>query len=186
MQTTRRKLLLGLATLPFSTAAALAQSPPEPKEPHLRLVGTWQSTIGETSVILSIQPPGEALVILGEKGAFGMARTHWRPLPGGLFVDGFPRFRLWLGNNDGELRAEMDLPDGPNVSAGLRRFPRSFFMRRVPFTRFPRELLARPLPDRWQQDAVDADWDEKAGKPKAEPPPPSHSVPPTNSTPRVR
>ena len=169
MQTTRRRMLVGLASVPLSTAAALAQTPPEPKEPHERLVGTWQSTIAETSVILSIQAPGDALVILGEKGAFGMARTPWKPLPGGLFVDGFPRFRLWLGNNGGELRAEMDLPEGPDVSAGLRRFPRSFFMRRVPFTRFPKELLARPLPESWQQTSLDAGWDSKAGQPSAQP-----------------
>jgi len=148
MDTTRRKLLASLATILASLkysghlhAQALHGAAP-------RLTGAWQVTSALNSLVLSLEPDGQALVILLEKGSFSAGRTKWKPLPGGLLVgEAILRFRLWEANETDRLRAEMELPEGIETSEGWRTFPRSFFMSRI--VQAPKELIDRPLPPGW-------------------------------------
>jgi hypothetical protein len=136
----------------------------EVDEPSTQLTGSWKATSAAYSVILSIEPSGQALVILGEKGAFSMQRTGWKPLAGGLLVEGLPRFRLWQASHNDRLRAEMHLPEGIDVSESWRAAPRAFFMQRIREVLIPKELSDRPLPRGWEKAALDKEWDLQAGR----------------------
>jgi hypothetical protein len=162
MKITRRRALVSLAAVPVSLTAA---QPQVSDGAAARLLGSWHVTSAVTSIILSIEPAGEGLFIFLENGAYNIARVLWRPLPGGLLVEGALRIRVWLGRNPEELRAEMEeLPPQVDVSDGFARFPLAFFMRRVSHRQVSREMLERELPKQWLEPTVPEGWDEKAGK----------------------
>jgi hypothetical protein len=164
MNTNRRKMLIGLGAIPFSVKIGLQVSAQDVPETGTGLTGSWQVTSASNSVVLSIEPSGQALVLMMQSGAHSMVRTKWRLLPGGLLVEGLPRFRLWAGPDQQHLRAEMDLPARADVGDGWREFPVTFFMSRIGDARFPEALLERPLPVGWDKAVLDKDWDQKAGQ----------------------
>ena len=170
MRITRRKALVGLAAVPVSMSAAAELDKQVPDGAAARLLGSWHTTSAVTSIILSIEPAGEGLFIFLENGAYNIARVLWRPLPGGLLIDGAFRIRLWLGRNPEELRAEMEeLPPQVDVSDGFARFPIAFYMKRVLHRQVSREMLERDLPKEWLEPAPAESWNQKAGK-RREPP----------------
>jgi hypothetical protein len=164
MNTTRRKMLIGLGAIPFSVKAGMQSSAQDVPETGTGFTGSWQVTSASNSVVLSIEPSGQALVLMMQSGAHSMVRTKWRPLPGGLLVEGLPRFRLWAGPDEQHLRAEMDLPERGDVGESWREFPATFFMSRIRDASMPKALLERPLPAGWDKAALDKDWDQKAGQ----------------------
>jgi hypothetical protein len=132
----------------------------------IQLNGSWHVTSAANSVILSIEPSGEALVVLVQQGAYSIARTKWSRTASGIVVEGPLRFRLWEDQRPDRLRAEIDLPeDLPDglVSDGWRTFPRAFFMRRV--EQDNRTLGPnRKLPVGWENATPPAGWEDRAGK----------------------
>jgi len=134
-------------------------------ESCMKLIGSWQVTSAQTSLILSIEPGHKALVLWIRKGSHSTLRTSWKPLPGGILVQGIPRIRLWAGrkNRDNELRAEVEaIPElgyDPN-----KEFHDHFFMRRIKFEETPRHLLDRPLPERWKKETLGQEWNASAGR----------------------
>jgi hypothetical protein len=129
------------------------------------LNGSWQVTSATNSVILSIEPGGRALIIMMKSGSFSTARAKWRPLPGGVLVESFPRFRLWPGPDNSRLRAERELPGFTEASdTGWSEFPQAFFMRRIEEAQIPDLLRNIPLPAGWEKPALDKTWDQKAGQ----------------------
>ena len=48
------------------------------------LTGSWHVTSAMNSVVLSMEPGGQVLVLLLESGSFSMARTTGKTLPGGV------------------------------------------------------------------------------------------------------
>lgn len=168
MKTTRRKALVSLAAFPASIAIAAA--PDAKTDAAEKLIGSWHTTSAVTSIILSIERGGEALFMFIENGAYSIDRVRWKPLPGGLMIEGAFRIRLWLGTSPDNLRAEMEeLPPHAEVSNGFARFPISFFMRRVGSRNVPPESLQRDLPKHWRGETPGEGWDQKAGK-RREPP----------------
>lgn len=158
----RRDALISLAALSLA-APAVAPSSQAQGEGLSPFTGSWHVTSAVTSIVLSIEPQGEALVLTIENGAHSLERRPWRKLEGGLVVDGVPMFRVWQGRNAEELRVEMEpLPEEIEVGGGLRQFPRGFFMRRASLA--PRDKVGRPLPQGWDKAVLSPDWDQKAGR----------------------
>src|ERR1051325_10878221 len=129
MRIRRRNMLLTLAALPLpiSTARLPADDAHETTEAEKALTGAWFVAAGQVSIIISVEPTGQALVVFDEGGAMTIGRHSWRPLPGGVMIDTLPRFRMWhtVTAADGcEARVEMEgLPDEVEVSRGIRNFP---------------------------------------------------------------
>lgn len=144
------------------TAASLTETNP--------CIGSWFVTRAQTSVILSIEPGGGALYMFIENGSFSIGRREWKEMPGGILVEGIPRFRMWAPKRKGErIRAEMEeLAKGVEVSKGFATFPLSFFMAQATLrssTQRP-EVMNRPLPDGWNDPTLKPEWDQTAGKPR--------------------
>jgi hypothetical protein len=159
MNITRRKVLAGLAAIPFTIGIRSAGG----VEPETAFTGSWHVSSAVNSIVLSIEPGEKALVLLLESGSFSMARSTWKPLPGGILVESMPRFRLWAGRDQLEVRVEMDLPAELDTSEGWRDFPGTFFMRRIEDAELPKALRDRPLPAGWEKAALDKEWDLQAG-----------------------
>lgn len=129
------------------------------------LIGSWQVTSAQTSLILSIEPGREVLVLWVRPGSHSMQRTSWETLPGGILVHGIPRIRLWTGRDkrSNELRAELEaIPEldfDPNDD-----FHDHFFMRRIEYEAVPPQWFVRPIPERWKRETLDEDWNETAGR----------------------
>jgi len=158
----RRCALATLAAVSMSLASTKLRLRAQ-TDPAAGLMGSWHVTSAVTSIMLSLEPQGGALVLTIENGAHSLSRSKWRKLEGGLVVEGFPMFRLWAGRNAEEVRVEMEpLPTDVEISSGLRQFPGSFFMSRV--RPGPREFLGRPLPKGWERAALDPAWDQSAGR----------------------
>lgn len=128
MKTTRRKAIIAAALAPLALDDELLLAAEDQQQPSVELLGSWHVTSATNSVILSIEQSGKALVILMQSGSFGMGRTNWKALPGGILVDSYPRFRLWAGSDPNSLRAEIeDIPKDVEVSDdGWRSFPPFF------------------------------------------------------------
>ena len=130
-----------------------------------KLIGSWQVTIAQTSLIVSIEPDHKVLVLWIRKGSHSMLRTSWKPFHGGILVQGVPRIRLWTGreNNNNELRAELEaIPElgyDPN-----KEFHDHFFMRRIKYKEPQPQLLNRPVPEQWTQETLGEDWNTSAGR----------------------
>jgi hypothetical protein len=161
MNTSRRHALRFLAMLPVSIAGATAA---EEKADAANLMGSWFVTSATTSFVFSIEPKNEGLFLFIENGSFSIGRIRWKPLPGGVLLEGLPRIRLWAGRNADEVRAEREDFPTAEVSRGFKQFPLSFFMKRVTAREVPASWLNRPLPGGWEEAALTADWDEKAGE----------------------
>jgi hypothetical protein len=85
-----------------------------------------------TSLVLSIAPHGEALWLFIDGGAFSSGLRKWKPLPGGILIEGFPRYRLWQWKSPERLRAEVEeIPDQMEVAKSFREFPQAFLMNRI-------------------------------------------------------
>ncbi len=129
------------------------------------LIGSWEVTSAQTSLILSIEPEHEVLVLWIRPGSHSMMRTSWSAMAGGILVRGVPRMRLW-GGRDGrydELRAEIEALPELGVEPD-KLFHDHFFMRRIKHLDVPQALLDRPLPTRWQMTVPDNEWNETAGR----------------------
>ncbi len=130
-----------------------------------KLIGSWEVTSAQTSLILSIEADHKVLVLWIRKGSHSMLRTSWKPFHGGILVQALPRIRLWPGreNNDDELRAELEaVPEigyDPN-----KEFHERFFMRRIKYAEPPKQFLDRPVPEQWKRETLDAEWNASAGK----------------------
>lgn len=164
MNLSRRRVLMGLTAGALIPTRVMAADREAPTAPWQALIGTWNTTSAQTSLILSLEPQREAVFILVEKGSHGIGRTRWRIAPGGVLVSGIPRVRLWPGRHPGEARAEIEELPGLEVSEGLATFPRTFFMSRIAPVQTPRELETRPLPEHWEKPLPPTDWDEHAGR----------------------
>lgn len=129
------------------------------------LIGSWQVTSAQTSLILSLEPDQKALVLWIRPGGHSMLRTSWEPQPGGILVHGIPRIRLWTGRDkrNNELRAELEaIPEigyDPN-----KDFHDHFFMGRIKDEEMPLQWQTRPIPERWKKETVGADWNATAGR----------------------
>jgi hypothetical protein len=164
MRIPRRAFLPGVIALPaILTNAQENSAPPDPAN---LCIGSWFVTRAQTSLILGIEPKGGVLFIFIEKGAFTIGRNEWKEAPGGIMVEGIPRFRLWAPNNPQErIRAEMEeLPKEFETSKGFQTFPLSFFMSRAELRPNAKNLLDRPLPKGWDQPRLKPEWDQSAGK----------------------
>lgn len=132
-------------------------------DPTAVLVGSWHVTSAVTSIVLSIEPSGEALGLFIENGAHSLWRTRWKKMEGGLLIEGMPMFRIWPGRHREEARVEMEpISDEMDVSGGLRQFPLAFFMRKV--GPVGRGLPSRAIPKTWESGKPGPDWDQKAGR----------------------
>ncbi len=155
---------MGLAAAPFATGAWSAWSVEGEQKAEPNMTGTWHVTSAMNSVILSIEPDGQVLVLLMEGSSFSITRLKWRPLPGGVLVEGVLRFRLWAGQDPLWARVETDMPEGLDVTESWREFPQAFFIRRIEPASLPKEVIEWPLRDGWEKAVLDKEWDEKAGK----------------------
>lgn len=144
------------------TSGAVTESRDE--EP-VNLMGSWHVTSAQTSLIISVEPNHQALVLGIQEGSHSMQRTSWRPFHGGVLIEGIPRIRLWPGRDgrDDELRAEMEsIPElgfDPNEN-----FHDHFFMSRIEFGEPPEAMVNRPVPERWTQETLGAEWNATAGR----------------------
>ena len=155
-------MLAGLAALPFAVNAA-EEAPPG--EFSRALIGSWFVTSGPMSIVFSLEPNGQALVLFDDNGAFTIGRHLWRALPGGALIETLPRFRIWPSPGPCDARVEMeDLHADVEVSEGFRHFPLRFCMKRVTHAPLPKQLLERPVTKGWESETVDSDWDKKAGE----------------------
>ena len=159
-----------LAVLLTAPAVLAANSEKKPdKKPagdvSADFLGTWHVTSATNSFILSIQSEGQAVFILIQKGAHGIDEVTWRPMPGGILIEGYPRFRFWKGRHPNEARVEME-PLRPELAeSSLLKFPATFFMRRVNAKRqFKGSPEKRPVPEGWKKATLPAEWDKTAGK----------------------
>ena len=133
-----------------------------------KLIGSWQVTSAQTSLILSIEADHKALVLWIWKGSHSTLRTSWKPFHGGILVQNMPRIRLWPGreNRDNELRAELEA--APEIGYDPNKeFHERFFMRRIEYREMPRQWLDRPVPEQWKRQTLDAEWNASAGKRRA-------------------
>lgn len=138
------------------------------EESRHRLLGSWQTTSAQTSLILSIEPNQQVLVVWMYPGSHSMVRTSWKPFHGGILVQSVPRIRLWPGRGDAddELRAELEAV--PEIRYDPEKaFLQRFFMRRVEYEEWPQELLDRPVPGKWKSEELDAEWNASAGERRA-------------------
>ena len=150
-------------------AAVAATGAGEPAEPGdaASFIGVWHVTSAQSSILFNIQPGGKALFLLIQDGSHGIDPVTWRPLPGGVLIEGMPRFRLWKGRGPDDIRVEME-PISPELAASsVQAFPQAFFMRRVKEREFSDSMIARPLPKGWADATLPAGWDETAGKRRA-------------------
>ena len=159
MRITRRAFIPGMFALPAGFVNAQEDS--KPLDATNRCIGSWFVTRAQTSLILGIEPEGGVLFVFIEDGAFSIGRSEWKEAPGGILVEGFPRFRFWSANDQaGRIRVAMEeLPKEVDVSKGFRAFPLTFFMRRATLRPFPKQLLERPLPPGWDQPSLPPEWE---------------------------
>src|SRR5437764_9510325 len=147
MKTTRREMLMGLVAVPL-VARAAEDAPNEVLQ--RAFLGPWFTTSGQVSIIFSLEPGGQALVIFDENGAVTIGRHSWRSLPGGVLIDSLPRFRMWHSpatSSSCEVQVEMErLSNDVEISSGIKHFPLRFCMKRVTHAALPKALVARPLP----------------------------------------
>ncbi|WP_339911880.1 hypothetical protein [Symmachiella dynata] len=128
-------------------------------------IGVWHTTSATTSFLIEIKPDGEALFLLIQGGAHGIDNVTWKPLPGGLLVNGIPRLRFWKGRNKNEARVEMEPIPAEMTNAEMLQFPLRFMMRRIDEKRqLPKAYLERKLPTGWTDATLTKDWDRTAGK----------------------
>lgn len=161
----RSFVVLLLTALGAATGCTSASGKRAPEVGSNDFVGTWQTTSGTTSLILTIAPSGEGMLILIASGSHGIDNINWRPLPGGLVTEGrHPRFRFWRGRHPDEARVEMEPLPPPLTSEEMQRFPLAFFMSRV--TSVPGSLARRQsdVPQSWMRPQLPADWDQAAGR----------------------
>lgn len=160
-----RSCLAVLTILASLTAAATIGSGQETdRNDGSEFVGTWHVTSATTSVLLIIQPDGRATFILIQKGSHGIDNVTWKPLAGGILVEGLPRFRFWKGRNRMEARVEMEPLPPELTDASMQEFPQTFFMRRVGQRTFSGPITKRELPAGWADGTLPTGWDEKAGR----------------------
>jgi hypothetical protein len=167
MKINRRHALQSIALLPLAvtaTATAGGAVQPNTAEPPNPCVGSWFTTKGITSIVLSIEPHGEGLLLIIENGAFNISRIKWKPAPGGVVLPGIMRLRMWAGRHDQEIRAEReDLPKEASTET-FKKFPLAFFMSRVSPRNIPQGAEDRPLPAGWDAATLPTDWDSRAGQ----------------------
>jgi hypothetical protein len=137
--------------------------PPGGAEPWRSPIGSWHTTSAQKSLVVSVRPEGQALVMFIERGQHSIDHVPWESSHGGLLLQGVPRIRLWPGRHDQELRAEIEpIPEAsydPN-----KGFLRRFFMRRVQERSLPQGWRSRPVPEGWKRETLDKAWDASAGK----------------------
>lgn len=130
-------------------------------------LGVWQTHFEQTAIILIIRPNDKAHFILIQSGSRQVSNVDWKAVPGGLIVDGLPRFRLWNGRDQNEVRAQMEALHPDFTNRQLRRFPLSFYMKRDDVRRnLPPQLQRRALPNGWMDEMPPARFDEQAGRPR--------------------
>ncbi len=128
-------------------------------------VGTWHVTSGTISIVLSIKPEGEALFILIGEGSHGIDNVTWKPMAGGVLIEGLPRFRFWKGRNRSEARVAMEPLPPKATSARMQQFPLTFMMKRMDTKRNDSQAVReRKLPAGWSEAMLPAEWDETAGR----------------------
>ncbi|QDU06671.1 hypothetical protein [Gimesia aquarii] len=115
-------------------------------------------------MIFSIKDDGEAVMILLQDGAYNMGNVAWKPVPGGILIDGLPRFRFWKGRNRNEARVEIEALPPEMTRSDWQEFPLSFFMRRAISRRLPKQLQERSLPKNWGNATLPPEWDQAAGR----------------------
>jgi hypothetical protein len=138
------------------------------KESWHSLVGSWQTTIAQKSLIISLDNNGQALVLFMQPGQHSTARVSWKPFHGGILVQGMPRIRLWHGrkNSYHELRAEIEAIPEINYDPD-EAFVQHFFMRRISYEEIPKQWSTRSVPRHWTDETLDEEWNASAGKRRA-------------------
>ena len=127
-------------------------------------IGTWHVTSATTSVVLTVMPDRKVQFILIERGSHGIDLTTWKPIAGGILIEGLPQFRFWKGRNRSEARVEMEPLPAEATRRGVRQFPRTFFMRRIASKRrISNEVAERDFPDGWNKATLPEGWDQTAG-----------------------
>lgn len=166
----RHGLLIGLLLVLSACANSGQRTTASSDEAWRSLVGSWHTTTGTKSLILSIHDDGTALMMFIESGSFSINRVPWQPFHGGILLQGIPRIRLWHGRYDEDLRAEIEpipqLDYDPD-----QQFMRRFFMSRVTDRSLPEGWRERPVPPAWVQPQLDPSWDPAAGKRGVQPKP---------------
>ncbi len=164
----KRMLILGPAVmLAVLMAMAIAAQPEEDtkEESWQKLLGSWQVTSAQTSLILSIEPNRQVLVLWIHPGSHSMLRTSWKPFHGGILVQSMPRIRLWSGRADShtELRAELEAVTEIDFDPN-KEFHDHFFMKRIEYREMPPQWLDRPVPREWMEETLGDEWNASAGR----------------------
>ena len=157
-----RWVLLAFVLIPVMVTVGADQKPK--KDVVSEFTGTWSTISGTNSVIFSIKADGEAVIFLLQDGAYNMGNVPWKPVPGGILIDGLPRFRFWKGRNRNESRVEMEALPPEMTSEDWQEFPLSFFMHRSRSKRLPKQLRERSLPKNWNNAKLPPEWDQTAGR----------------------
>lgn len=164
-----RTLLVAVTSMVMAVLLSLAVGTESEQksndESWQKLLGSWQVTSAQTSLILSIEPNRKVLVLWMRKGSHSTLRTSWKPFHGGILVQAMPRIRLWPGreNRDNELRAELEAI--PEIGYDPdKEFHERFFMRRIKYAEMPKQWLDRPVPEQWKRETLDAEWNASARK----------------------
>ncbi|MHC4108638.1 MAG: hypothetical protein ACYSTY_11180 [Planctomycetota bacterium] len=137
------------------------KGPPDDALSSRELIGSWNTTSGQESLVISIREDGQALVLFIQPGQHSIKHVAWKPFHGGILIEDVTRIRLWPGRHAGELRAELEVD--PARTSGERKLPPHFFMARVTERPVPAELN-RPVPPHWRRTQVDEAWDASAGR----------------------
>jgi hypothetical protein len=112
------------------------KGPPDDALSSRELIGSWNTTSGQESLVISIREDGQALVLFIQPGQHSIKHVAWKPFHGGI------------------LTAR---------TSGERKLPPHFFMARVTERPVPAELN-RPVPPHWRRTQVDEAWDASAGR----------------------
>jgi hypothetical protein len=155
-----QKLLISVVLL-FTFFSIIGADAGDDEKIAADFIGTWHMTSATNSMILSIKPEGEALFILIQKGSHGIDNVTWKPVAGGILIEGAPRFRFWAGRNQTEARVAMEPLPPEATESTLQQFPLTFFMRRIDEKRAVPE---RNLPTGWSAATLPPEWDQTAGR----------------------
>ncbi|MCH9653772.1 MAG: hypothetical protein K0U86_12475 [Planctomycetes bacterium] len=157
-----RRALLAFVLIPVMVVVGADEKPKQ--DAVSEFTGTWSTISGTNSVIFSIKDDGEAVMFLLQSGAYNMGNVPWKRVPGGILIEGLPRFRFWKGRNRNEARVEMEALPPEMTSEDWQEFPLSFFMRRASSKRLPKQFHQRSLPKNWGNAKLPPEWDQSAGR----------------------
>lgn len=163
--------MVGIASAQLGESAADSVVDETVDERTGAFYGTWHSTRGQKSILVNIEPGGEALLLRMQRGSHSMDRIAWKPFHGGILIESIPRMRLWPGQGKNSVRAEIESISEIDYDADSD-FGSRFFMRRIDSpdgSRAIPELLKREVPEHWAHETLGEEWDASLRPKRSEP-----------------